>query len=117
MQTYFTINNLILSLNIGLFEEERATPQPISISVKIFFKDIPKGCVSDEIEGTICYDKICQKIKEIANKKEYKLLEHLCHEIFIQIKQLITPHKISVSVTKLTPPVSGLESASFSIES
>lgn len=100
------INNLELSVHLGWPEKERAKKQIVQVSIEFFFTKPPKACVSDDLADTFCYDDLIKKLKEKTSQKQFYLIEHLAHEIYAQIKQLISMN-IMIHLTK-KPKISGL---------
>ena len=104
-----SLNNLILSVNLGVTEDERKTPQKISVSFKFYMKGIPKSCETDNIEDTVCYAEMAELVKQHCSKKDFKLLEYLCYFLYEEIRKKIDPEvKIWVGVEKCDPPIEGL---------
>ena len=82
MNSTLQINKLILSINIGVTAEERATPQDIEFDISIHFNSLPKACSSDNINDTICYASLVKTIKSLCSNKEFHLIEHLCSCVY-----------------------------------
>ncbi len=75
-----TIKNLRLKGIIGIYESERLNEQDIIIQVKIDF-DGDQAAQKDEIQKTIDYDQITQKIVDLVNRSKFYLLEKLAHQV------------------------------------
>lgn len=102
------INGLSLSVNIGVTDNERSIAQKIIIDLKIYFEKMPRGCISNDINDTLCYKNICDLIIENSQKK-YNLIEHFGYCLFNQVKNIIpTEHKMMLKVKKF-PPIDGLD--------
>lgn len=108
------LKQLELLVNLGLGEEERSVKQNVWINFSIMFEKLPNACLNDSIDETHCYFNITNKIKELCYGREFKLLEHLCHEIYNVIKK-DTSEKISVTVIKNPPIFEVKGGASFTI--
>ena len=64
--------------------------------------------MSDNLEHTLCYDRLTSEIRDKINTKEFNLIEHLSYEIYQIIKsQIQNQAKISVHITK-DPQIQGL---------
>jgi 7,8-dihydroneopterin aldolase/epimerase/oxygenase len=108
--------NLEVFVHLGVSELERLVPQPVAISVKILFDQMPEACRTDELDQTQCYGLIAEKIKNLIEPKTYHLIEHLTHAIFKELEKMVSNiGRLQVSVHKLHPPVSGLKGGSVFI--
>jgi 7,8-dihydroneopterin aldolase/epimerase/oxygenase len=77
-----------------------------------------KGCKSDELDDTVCYDILAAAIKTQIKDKEYKLVENLTWDLFNFIKKRLPKGlNLKLAVTKPHAPVEGLlGGASFELE-
>jgi dihydroneopterin aldolase len=104
------VDRLRLSLHIGCTAEEQASPQPIEISYRLTFPTRPKGCESDDLNGTYCFESTCSQIQAIATEKRYQLIEHLGWRVYEVLKSIVAPDiQVWVKITKCHPPVAHLE--------
>jgi FolB domain-containing protein len=102
------INNLELNVNLGWRTQERKKDQGIVIDLIIRFPTPPKACNSDLLEDTFCYATLIEKIRAHLNQKHYKLIEHLCADIYGLVKaNLPKKIKLNISLTKY-PKIEGL---------
>ena len=85
--------------NIGVSKEERAKKQNIVVDAELFF-GIKKSSSTDDIKHTINYSQIHSLIKNIAEKKEYKLIETLAENIAKGILNNYTIKKVIIRVKK-----------------
>ena len=85
--------------NIGVSSKERAKKQKIEISAKLFF-DAGKATDMDDIKDTINYSDVFGLMRDIADKKEYKLIETLANGIAEGILDKFNAEKITVKVKK-----------------
>jgi len=111
---HLSIEELVLELFVGWTDEERKKKQPIQIDLSIFFPRAPLGAVSDELKDTVCYDTCVEKIREVATKKPFHLIEHLAYEIHTALTKELPMHlDLMVKVRKMEPPIPGLRAVSF----
>ena len=95
------LNALELSVNLGWPKGERNKSQIVALDVTIYFPTPPKGCVTDQLEDTCCYDTLIHSIKQGIADRDFRLLEHLAHEIHQIITQNVPPELlIYVKLTK-----------------
>lgn len=115
LNSWIEIHRLRFSLFLGCFEEERSELQDVEISIKVGLPKLPQACLTDEIENTVCYDKICSGILKNFEKKEFKLIESLGYQIY-QFTRNLLPNdiKLQISVHKIKTPIESLKGgASF----
>ncbi len=101
MKGKIILKGLQFEVKIGVSEEERAQIQPISIDVVIEI-DIQKAIRTQDIHDTVNYSQLQKAIKLcLETKKEYILVETLCHDIVVFILSEF-PHieKIKCTVWK-----------------
>lgn len=110
MTTSLSINKVSLQVRLGVTDDERAGLQDIEISITLYYPEIPAECTYDDTESYICYDGIVKKVEAFIKHREFKLLEYLGYQIFGIIRERIPPHiKLTVSTTKLSPPVPAIK--------
>ena len=108
------IRNLKLETLIGIFPDERSRKKVITINIQLFC-DLRKAGVSDNLDDTIDYKSIEDKVVETITGNEYYLIERVA-EIIAEIC-LATDgvQKVKVSVEK-AGTMSNAESAVVEIE-
>ncbi|RDD35708.1 Dihydroneopterin aldolase [Wolbachia endosymbiont of Cylisticus convexus] len=114
----FLISDLRLWVHLGCSAEEKFSPQLVSIDVGFTFKSPPLGLTTDQLKDTICYLEVVQNIQSLAQSKQFNLIEHLTHDIYRTITNLLMQkeHIISsvrVTTHKTAPPVPGVHGGVF----
>ena len=106
-----------LSVHLGCGEAERTTAQPVDLDVSVRFAERPAACESDKLEDTLCYADLIAAARARVAGREWKLVEHLAHELWKVLRPLVPPGaELWLRVTKLRPPVSELSGgASFAL--
>lgn len=92
MQSKMVLRGLHLEIFLGWPKQERVTKQLIICDVDIQFSVPPKGCVSDDLDDTICYDQLIQDIKLYVSQKQFHLIEHLAFSLYQHIKDYLSQH-------------------------
>lgn len=96
-----TLQGLELNVSLGWSSKERKTEQPVTLDVRIDFLEPPVACLTDELKDTHCYAVLIEQIKSSIATKNFRLIEHLGHEIYQTIKNFLSPEtKVTISITK-----------------
>lgn len=111
-----TLEKLHLKLHLGVEAAERQIPQEVYVTVMLFFTAVPAACTTDQLEETVCYDKLCTAIKAYTVNKSFKLIEYLGFELYKVTREIIDSSiKIHIIVEKCNPPIEDMHgSAIFS---
>jgi len=96
------IKDAIFFCNIGVSFKERGKKQKIFVDVELFL-DTRKAAKTDDLKYTVNYSDVFSLVKNIAEKKEYKLIETLANKIAEIILDKFTAKKIIVKVKKRLP--------------
>ncbi len=99
-----TLDELELSVHLGVTAKERAKKQRVLITARISFSKPPLACKTRKISDTICYDTLTQEIKNFCHTKKFTLVEFLGMQLFGLIKQSIFKGcKLYLQVAKQYP--------------
>jgi FolB domain-containing protein len=110
-----SLDQLELQVHLGWTEAERQEPQLVLVSIEINFIDMPEGCIDDELDNTLCYDKLSQLLVKLVADKHFKLLEFLAKSLFDAVQgSLSKGDRLTLEVSK-KPPMENLQRASFSL--
>src|SRR4051812_30581294 len=71
------LNEFSVMCRLGCSTQEQATPQEVRVSLNLEFARQPVACVSDRLEDTVCYARLCEIVRERATAKNYSTVEHL----------------------------------------
>ncbi|MGL9778807.1 dihydroneopterin aldolase [Wolbachia pipientis] len=113
MQCNLLISDLRLWVHLGCSAEEKFHSQLVSVNIDFTFKSSPLGLTTDRLEDTICYLEVVQSIQSLVQSKQFNLIEHLTHDIYRAINNLLVQKKhiissIRVTTHKVAPPVPGV---------
>ena len=101
--SHITLQGLELPVHLGWPHAERLVKQIVRLDIQLAFKEPPKGCITDNLEDTQCYDTLISQLKETILTKKFRLIEYLGHEIYQTLKKaLSTDTQVSLRVTKQT---------------
>ena len=112
MKQTLKINNFEVWVHLGCLVEEQKHLQPVHFTFEINYSTNLRGHQSDHIEDATDYVQLTEIIKNQAQKKNYKLIEHLNHEVFSALVQHFKKHNIlaevKLTIRKLRVPVENL---------
>ena len=115
IKSRLTLQQLVLSVHLGVSPEERRYAQEVYLNIEIEYANIPTACQHDTLSDAICYAHLGKILQQECDMKPYRLIETLSYALFEQTKKcLTTSAKISLTVAK-NPPINNLQQASFTI--
>jgi len=88
--------------SIGISSKERSKKQKIFADIEMFF-DTRKAAQKDDLKFTINYSDVFDLMKNIAEEKEYKLIETLANDIAEGIFDKFDVKKVNIEVRKYLP--------------
>ncbi len=92
----------------GVMEEEQSLGQHFFVDA-VLFADLKKAGQSDEVNHTLHYGIIYEKIKAIVEKERYNLIEALGHNIGIRLlEEYPELEEIRITIRKPSAPVNGI---------
>ncbi len=104
LKTSLSINDILVSVQLGVPPEERKTPQDVLISVEYEFLKIPDGVRTDDISNTLDYSKVSEAIESCIKNKSFQLLEHLSYHVWNSLP-MFGGSKRSLVVKKVEVPL------------
>lgn len=119
IQTSIQLHNLEFYAYHGLLPQERVVGGHYRVDVELSLTPPLRALTEDVIDDTVNYAEVYALIRQ-QMEQPVNLLEHLAHRItqglYAQFPQI---QAIKLSVTKVTPPISGIacEGASFCLQS
>ena len=119
IQTSIQLHNLEFYAYHGLLPQERVVGGHYRVDVELSLTPPLRALTEDVIDDTVNYAEVYALIRQ-QMKQPVNLLEHLAHRItqglYAQFPQI---QAVKLSVTKVTPPISGIacEGASFCLQS
>ncbi|MDF0605162.1 dihydroneopterin aldolase [Neisseriaceae bacterium TC5R-5] len=85
---------------IGVYEWERTAPQTVEIDLEIGLPN-ERPCHSDNIDDTIHYGEVVERLRKELAEQHFLLLEALAEHIAQMIRQDFGAPWVKVAVTKL----------------
>ena len=108
------INDLRLWVHLGCSSEERLHKQLVAVHIDILFDRNFDAINTDDINDTICYASLVNKIQKKCQNIEFNLIEKLNKFIYNTTLQFVDNNRrfsvasIKVMVSKLRIPVPGI---------
>lgn len=105
---HLNIADIRLWVRLGCTAEERARPQMVSLDVAIHFGQELPACRSDNLNDTVCYQRVVDVIKQALETHEFALIEHMAHAAHEALRAGLNVsliQAVQVSVCKVSPPV------------
>ena len=118
IQTSIQLHNLEFYAYHGLLPQERVVGGHYRVDVELSLTPPLRALTEDVIDDTVNYAEVYALIRQ-QMEQPVNLLEHLAHRItqglYAQFPQI---QAVKLSVTKVTPPISGsaCEGASFCLQ-
>ena len=97
------IQELELSVCVGVPEEERAKPQRLIVSITLW----PKAGfheMENQIEKTVNYADVCREVKEFADRRSDKLIETLGDAIALHLLGVFPLRRVHLELRKFILP-------------
>ena len=92
------LKNVELNVLIGIYPHEKLEPQPIvvNLTMKKEFKNI----LEDNIDNTVCYDKVNNELIDLAASNKYELLETFVYNVAQRLKDKYQLRYIHIEAEK-----------------
>ncbi len=98
MDTVF-IRGLKAKATVGVFEWERQIRQTLVLDLDLR-ADAVKAAANDALEDTVDYKAISQRIVELVEASEYRLVESLAEEVASVVRQEFEVPWVRVQISK-----------------
>lgn len=100
------VRGISLDVHLGHLADERVRPQRVEVEVLIRFGRPPRAVETDELADTVCYDVLVQRMREVVDDREFRLVEHLAGALFAALRpEVADGDALELRVRKVTPPV------------
>lgn len=88
----------------GVLGEEHARAQPFEVDVDLIC-DLSAAGESDELNETVDYGSVCDRLVAVATERHHELMEHLAHRLAISLLADERVDEVDLVIRKLRPPV------------
>lgn len=108
----FSIDRLQFAARLGVYDDERAKPQPIEVSLRWYFPGEP-DCASDDHGMFIDYAGLSSRLRKAVETREFRLIEYMARELFSIARAYLDEHdgadiRLWLKLTKCKPDVADL---------
>ncbi len=80
------LNDLVVEAIIGIHPWEREVPQRLVLQLEVGV-DIPAVAASDDIDKTVDYSALAERVRDFVREGRYRLLETLAEETAAMLQQ------------------------------
>lgn len=95
-----SLNNLQAFCKLGIYDSERILGQSININIDLFF-DLSISGKSNKVEDSINYVDVSLTLRELAQSKEFLLIENLAEEMCaILFNKFSILEAVNIEITK-----------------
>jgi FolB domain-containing protein len=105
------VRNLVVPCKVGVTQEERAKKQKVIVDIEVFC-DLSEAGTKDDLNKSISYSEIQERITEFITKGDFKLLESVAEGVVTQILKNSLAFRVVVAVKKekyAIEPIMGIE--------
>ena len=98
-----SIVDLEVFYNVGLTDEERATPQRLLVTIDLEL-DFTSAAVSDRLERTINYQSVAERVMKFGTGRSWKLIEKAAMNLLDMIFAEFRPQAAALELKKFPIP-------------
>lgn len=93
------IKGLELNALIGVYDFERTTKQRVVVDLELH-TCLLKAAQSDDVNDTLDYGKVAERLADIAGSTNFQLLESLANEMIEMIAEEFLPKALKITIHK-----------------
>jgi 7,8-dihydroneopterin aldolase/epimerase/oxygenase len=103
VNSFIIISELEVFYRVGVPEVERAKPQRLLLNLEIAY-DFSQAAEADDLNATIDYHSVCQRLSSFGEGREWKLIETLADDIAGMILDDFNAARVQIEVRKFILP-------------
>ena len=107
-KNFLQIEKIELWARVGVLEQERKFGQLFNLDI-ILWSDFDESSENDDINSTLDYSLIIQKVKSHSKNFSCFTIEKYSEEIIKIIQSEFNPNRIKIILTKCEPPINGFK--------
>lgn len=97
---------MVFEATHGVYDHEKTSPNTFEVDT-IFENNFELAAKTDELQNALDYSKIHGTVSQIMHGSPKNLIETLCFDIGQALFAQFKPHKLTVKIRKLAPPMHG----------
>jgi dihydroneopterin aldolase len=97
------VRELELMAHIGVPDEERAIPQRLTVSLRMW-PTASFATMADDLGQTVNYAAVCREVKELVGSRADKLIETLGEAIAARLLAVFPLRKVEIELRKFILP-------------
>ncbi len=94
------IRDLVVPWRVGIHKHEKEAPQPVRLNLDLEVRE-PENLGADEYREVVCYERIVERIRDLAGQGHVKLVETLADRIIELCLADTRVERVTVRVEKL----------------
>ena len=98
------VSGLTLYTHMGVSAAEREIGQRLLVDIRLDIGECD-ATVTDRVEDTVDYGKVCELVSLISQQREYRTLERFCAAVADQLIERYEAHSVWVKAAKPEPPI------------
>jgi 7,8-dihydroneopterin aldolase/epimerase/oxygenase len=98
------VTGLSLYTHHGVSAAEREVGQRLVLDLRLEIGESP-ATVTDDVEDTVDYARVCERVSLVAQQRSYRTLERLCAAIADRLLLDFEAETVWVKATKPEPPI------------
>lgn len=105
----FLIEDVRFEAHLGIYDDERAGLQPVSVSIRLYFPSPPAWTFDDTV-NFFDYQVLIERINHMVATRSFRLIEYMTQEVFSSIRSHLDSidaghFKLWVKLSKTNPPI------------
>ncbi len=107
-----SVSRLQVHAHLGFYTGERANPQPVEISFRLYYPEAPEHTKDDEAQF-IDYGQLSKGLTDLIAAKSFKLIEFMGAELYRHLRADLdargaTQVRVWLQMNKIAAPLPGL---------
>ncbi|MAJ58688.1 MAG: dihydroneopterin aldolase [bacterium TMED88] len=107
-QDEILIQGIRIPCALGVTATERKMRRPVLVDLELGL-DLERAGITDRLSDTVDYGAVYQVVEEVANQRDYRLVESLCEEIIEAIFDAFPVDEIQITARKFAPLAGSVE--------
>lgn len=97
------IKDLEVWCHVGLTNEERSHRQKTLVTLELV-RDLSMAARTDQLVHTVDYQRVCEKVKQLALEKSWRLIEAMAGDIIQSVQSNFRLNAVGIEIRKFILP-------------